>query len=388
MHVKSVKDNLNLLLDELGKRIMSVEHGCGFLNKREELFKNALEYHSVPRLPVVSSWPLEDELPFQPFPQSEMYNDPAKMLYNELLKAFDQSITYNHLVGDDLPWTIRPNFGTVLVASMVGGRVEFLEESPPWVRPFEDKSQFLAALDRSPSEGLETALIQRVADTYGCYHELLEGWKELYEKIHIVLPDTQGPLDTVEQLRGSDFYIDLYEDPETSSRMLAHAAELQIALIQRLLPLTTEEGQEYTFQHGTMISGTVLLRNDSSTLISPEMYEEHIAPHDASVLKACSGGGIHACGRMEHLADSYLANPHISCIDIGQPEMNNIDLLYRKSSARQVPLIRISVPRHELLDGSVLDRFPTGVSLVYRAQSLEDAKVTMDGYLRASEKRR
>ena len=54
------------------------------------------------------------------------------------------------LIDDDLPYTIRANFGTGIIASMFGARIEQLGENPPWVRPLETLNDFKAAIDRDP----------------------------------------------------------------------------------------------------------------------------------------------------------------------------------------------------------------------------------------------
>ena len=62
------------------------------------------------------------------------FDDAEKMLFNELVCAFDTSIALRDRVGDDLPLTIRANFGTVLIASMFGAAAEQIGDNPPWIR--------------------------------------------------------------------------------------------------------------------------------------------------------------------------------------------------------------------------------------------------------------
>jgi hypothetical protein len=57
------------------------------------------------------------------------------MLDNELVSAWDFHITLTKSVGDDLPPTIRPNWGTVLVASLLGGSIEQVGDATPLRMP-------------------------------------------------------------------------------------------------------------------------------------------------------------------------------------------------------------------------------------------------------------
>ncbi len=62
-------------------------------------------------------------------------------MFNELVYAFDTSIAMRDRVDDDLPLTVRANFGTVLIASMCGADVEQLGDSPPWVHQQEGRTR-------------------------------------------------------------------------------------------------------------------------------------------------------------------------------------------------------------------------------------------------------
>ena len=57
-----------------------------------------------------------------------------------------------------------------------------------------------------------------------------------------------------------------------------------------------------------------------------------------------------------------------------QPELNDVDAIYAKAAQRKVPLIRVAASAAELISGRILERFPTGAALLYRANSFADAK--------------
>ncbi len=125
--------------------------------------------------------------------------------------------------------------------------------------------------------------------------------------------------------------------------------------------------------HRWRSASRILIRNDSSILISPDTYRQHVAPCDERVLQECGGGGIHSCGDCSHVIDEFLKLPSIQSIDLGQPELLDVDAIYEKTSNEQVALIGVTISREEVESGSAFDRFPTGVVLRYRADSFEEA---------------
>ena len=115
----------------------------------EDLHRRALSWQPVKRLPLVLSYPATPGR-WAPYPHAEAIADPEKMLFNELVSAWGTSICQRTTVGDDLPCTIRANFGCVLIASMFGARIEQVDDNPPWARNFETRQEFAAALRRDP----------------------------------------------------------------------------------------------------------------------------------------------------------------------------------------------------------------------------------------------
>lgn len=347
--------------------------------------RRALAWESVDRLPLVLRHPLPADARFKPWPHREIFDDPAKMLFNELTFAFDTCIATSDPIDDDLPWTIRANFGTVIVASLFGATVEQVEDNPPWVRNDEANPRTLrAVLDTDPAD-CSRGWGPRVIERYAYYHEILKAHPALQAAIRVVLPDLQGPVDTLELLLGSALFTELHDQPEAVSAALHALAVAQVAFARRLSPWVTDGPAEFAHQHATTIRGHILIRNDTAILVSPLVYREVIAPHDAHVLRELDGGGIHSCGRVGRHVPVFLEVPGVQCFDFGQAELNDVDSIYRAARLRQIPLVRVWAEEAELLSGSILRRFPTGVSLRHHARSPADARRIMDGYRRAGD---
>jgi len=338
-----------------------------------------LRWEPIHRAPIVLQYPVPLDEPFQPFPHHEALADVEKMLYNELIGGFDTRTCYHHLVGDDLPFTIRANYGTVVIASMYGAAVEVLEDNPPWARPYESVTALEAVFDVDPHD-FSRGWCPKVLETYRFYADTLAGYPNVRQCVKIVLPDLQGPFDNAEMLRGSGLYTDLIEAPERVARLLARMADTQVAFARKLMPLLHEPLAGFSHQHATTLPGHVLIRNDTPINISPVMYRDHVAAHDETVLKGLGGGGIHYCGKGDHLIPEILALPSLTAIDMGQPEMNDLDRVYRLLADRRIPLVRVRVPEEQLLSGQAHERFPTGVTFMHAVPSIEHARRFIDAY--------
>lgn len=331
----------------------------------DERYRRTLNYETVERPPCVVYAPLPDDAPFKPYPLGECFADVEKMLFNELVCAFDTSIALRDRLEDDLPLTIRANFGTVLIASMFGAKVEQIGDNPAWVRHegVRHSLQQIAEVDPTDMTG---GWIPRVVETLQFYGEALSIWPELKNTIRIVLPDLQGPFDNLELIGGSDVFLSMATDPEALDRALHTLALAQVNVARYLVPWVTDGPQGFCHQHAVGLKGSLLLRNDSCIMVSAERYRDQIGPHDEHVLRALGGGGIHSCGRIEHLIDEFLTLPSLRSLDFGQSEMNDVDAIYRKAIDKRIALIRVAVSRTDLESGRAAKRFPTGVVFIER----------------------
>ncbi len=373
------QDKLRQLLDYLEENLRPER-----LEEINELHRKALDWEIVPRLPLVLNFPFPDNPQFKPFPHGAIFNDFEKHLYNELVYAFDKSIALNVDLGCDLPVTIRPNYGIGLVSGILGGLVEQVGDNPPWVRPFLSRSELMKMFDIDTGDVSGRGWIPRVVETYQFFDETLGPYRNLNASVKRVLPDLQGPFDNYELLRGSEAFTDFYTDPVLLKEGLSLTAEIQIKAARTLLPHTTDHRDGISFQHGVVMKGNILIRNDSPIMVSPKMYREFIAPHDSAVLTALGGGGIHSCGAIEHQFENYLNVKKLFCIDLGQGLMNDREKLFRLAEKKKVAIIRMEATEEELLTGRILKMFPTGVSLMHCCESFTKAREIQSTYRRAT----
>jgi hypothetical protein len=368
-----MRDELSRVLDYLEDRIDLEEQAV-----ISDRYQKSLGWEEVDRPPLCLTYPLPEDCAFQPFPHREVFDDPEKMLHNQLVCGFNASLVCHPSVGGDLPFSIRADFGTTIIASLFGARIEQVGDDPPWVLPSEDTNAYREVLEIDPLD-FSRGWCPRVINTYERFRDILANYPKLNQAVAITLPDLQGPFDNAELLRGSEIFLDLYDQTDLLSDLLDRLARAQIGFARHLQPLI-KESKGYSHQHAVKIAGNILIRNDSTIMMSADMYREIVAPHDSHVLREADGGGIHSCGDISHIADAYLDLPGMTGLDLGQPTMNDLDLLYARACARQLPLFRMDVPEEQFRSGEAKKRFPTGVVFRHHAESAETARELYQAY--------
>ncbi len=332
----------------------------------------ALNYEELEVPPLVCYLPYEGQ-DFEPYSYPEAFADPAKMMVNELLIGFT-SIYHAVELDDDAPYCLRPNLGTGIIASMFGAEVRLVENNMPWVMSLGDLSRLRAMVD-APLPDARSGLGQRVIAQYDYYHHALRDHPRCQAAFELILPDLQGPFDTAELLWGSEIFAALYTQRDMVGALLSKITDLMLAVYGFLKAKTSDSlNPGFHHQHATAVKGNLLIRDDSAILISPKMYRESVHPFDARLASELGGVGIHFCGDGQHQIDNMLTIPGLQCLDLGEPEKMDLDALYVKASARRVPLVRLTVPEAELTAKRVRKRFPRGVSLIYQAESVAQAR--------------
>jgi len=339
----------------------------------------ALDYAELDRPPLVCYLPYEGE-EFTPYPYSEAFDDPAKLMVNELLTGFT-SIYHAVDLKDDAPYCLRPNLGVTIIASMLGAQIRVLDEQAPWVIPFEDTDAIKALVD-APVPDMSSGLAPRVLEQYAYFRAALADYPACREAFQLTLPDLQGPFDIAELVWGSDIFIAFYDTPDLLSACLSKITEAIIAAQRRFsLEVKDNIGPDYQYQHAVGVKGQILLRGDTAVMLSPEHYRAFVQPHDARVAQELGSVAVHFCGNGQHQIDSMLSIPGFTCFDFGQPWMMDVDTIYAKAAAKRVPLARLTVPVKELTAQRALRRFPTGAILTCEPTSVREARRIWEQYL-------
>lgn len=354
-------------------RLVSQHIDADRCRETDERYRRALTCVEVDRPPIVvkTDFAQSISLPepwnaFRRYSYRETFEDPAAMLQNQLLERVVPGLALK----DDSPLAIRPNHGTIQVPSAMGAEWSLREDDFPWVEHVSDIKAILPNSSGLAANGV----VPRSVGTLEFYHERLWEHPPCDEIIQVSLPDLQGPIDNAHLLWGSEVYCALADSAPLLSRLLSSVTRAIVNLAglyrafsrDRLDPIANT-------QQGYQVPGRLLIRNDSSIMLSAESYGEHVQPHDAVLLSEMGGGSIHFCGNGQHLVERMLEIPDLRGLDLGQPDKMDAEAIYRVCSEHGVAVTNLRPSRSELIDGSAARRYPTGAVLVYTTDTSDDA---------------
>ena len=139
-------------------------------------------------------------------------------------------------------------------------------------------------------------------------------------------------------------------------------------------------GDGYCYQHAVAVKGNLLIRNDSMVNLSAKMYRERVLSFDQQLGQTLGSVAVHFCGRGFHQIGNLLRIPNLGSLDLGNPEMNDLDALYAQSQTQHVALARLAVPETELHASTIAKRFPRGVNLAIKPTHLRHAHTLLNQY--------
>ena len=120
-------------------------------------------------------------------------------------------------------------------------------------------------------------------------------------------------------LWGEDLFIDYYdEESDLSKHLLDVITDLTIDVGKRLYSVSRAVSGGVTSVINKVCPTVYLTSNCSVTMISNDLYCEHLLPYDIKLANAFSDFGIHHCGNnMENVIDGYLMVPNLKFFEIG-----------------------------------------------------------------------
>ena len=347
------------------------------LARVEERHIKALRWEPLDHPPIAFSAPVQE--PFVTYPYHEAFQDPTKMLVNELVGPgvawgpSSLSVVNSVVIKDDFPLQIRANYGVGLISSLFGAQIKVLEGSMPWTQPSGGK-----ALRRWVERGvpeMRGGLFQRVIETMAYYKEMLSPYPKCRQAIRITQPDLQGPFDIAAQLWGKEIFTAFYDCPEFLKELLDLVAETYVVACRKLALESTQTAAEgFIYLHFGFIGGECLLKDDSSVMLSPQAYAEFIRPTNEKVLRALGTGGLHWCGNGDQWRRQLLDTAELKCVDWGNPELLDMPKWSAALKKRCLPVSRMGWLASKFLEVAPMRFFPTGAYFVVGVDSLEQAR--------------
>ena len=367
-----IEKQLEKVLQQVEEKI-DMEH----VAEVDQRYLKTLRYEDVDRPPLVvqPSFSERMELPppwdeYSRYSYREAFENPAAMLQNMLLSRVVPGI----LISDDTPLAVRNDHGIIQIASLLGGEWKLTEDNYPWVEPIKEKQKLKEIAENKDEPEMERGVMPRTKRTLEYYNEKLGRYPKIDKAVQISLPDLQGPMDTAEQLWGSGIFYAFYEEPELLNNLLKKIVDTMLSVIKEIRKYTKDRlDPDANTQHGYVIPGRLLIRNDSSILLSPEMYKKKVRPHDERLLDEAGGGAIHFCGNGEHLIDTLLEIPKMYGLDFGESEKMDIPRIYEKCRKKKTVITPVHVTEKDIEIEKAKQTYPTGAVFLYHATCLTTA---------------
>lgn len=281
------------------------------------------------------------------------------MLLNDALKSYDNMI-YSQLQrcneqlrdgGGEL-LVFRSNYGTGILPSLFGCEIrEMPYEQNSLPSPLPVDAEALRELLEDVKAGKRTIDVKsglpgKCFEAAGYLRELMKDYPKLSRYLHIYTPDTEGPCSIAEEVLGSELYCMFYEEEELIHDLLDVITDTFIRFVRAWHAEFLPVDDTHAIDLGLLHRGHILIREDSATNISPDMYEEFIMPRDQKILDAFGGGILHFCGKGDHLIPKFAQLNGFYALNMSQPDWNDMNTIYSNTIDKGIEII--GMPRFEI----------------------------------------
>ncbi len=235
---------------------------------------------------------------------------------------------------------VRSSYGTSIIPSLFGVELFIMDDEAdtlPTSWPIADTER-IEKLVEAGAPDLHRSLGGKTLEMAERFEAIRRAYPKIGRYVHHYHPDLQGPMDIVEVLWGSGLFPDLYDRPELVKAVLELITETYERFLRAWVDIVPwENGRQVHWR--LMHAGRIMLRDDSAMNLSPEMFDEFIAPYDQRLLDAFGGGAIHFCGRGDHYIESMSKMDGMHAIAMSQPEYNDMEVIYRHTVDREIKLL-------------------------------------------------
>jgi len=236
---------------------------------------------------------------------------------------------------------VRSDYGTSILPSLFGVRLFIMErdlDTLPTSMPLQNLDSIRRLVDLGVPE-LRQSLGAKALEMGKRLVAIKERYPKIGKYVQVYHPDLQGAMDVCEVIWGSRLFTDVADYPDLVKSFLDLICRTYISFLsewRRIVPSATDG---YGFHWGLMHKGRIMLRTDSAMNFSPGMFDEFIRPYEQRLFDAFGGGAVHFCGHGDHYIESMSAMRGINAIAMSQPELNDMEVIYRNTIDKGIKLI-------------------------------------------------
>jgi hypothetical protein len=244
--------------------------------------------------------------------------------------------------GGGLVLNVRSNYGSSILPMLFGVEPFVMArelETLPTSRPLNDLGAIQSLIDAGVPD-LDTGYGRQVLDMGERFMQIARRYPKIGRYIFIYHPDLQGPMDACEVIWGSTLFYAAYDRPELVHALLDLVTCTYSAYLRRWLAVVPfRPGGNVHW--GLFHLGNLMLRDDSAMNFSRRMFDEFIGPYDQRLLDEFGGGAIHFCGKCDHYIPSLASLRGLHAINMSQPELNNMEIIYQHTVDRGIKLLNL-----------------------------------------------
>ncbi len=337
----------------------------------EELQIKSAQYQKIKKLPIMLStfddmskvrnpifvdWPV--------FGYREIYNDPEKMLLDELLPIYESAV-----IGDDRVNVIRANYGVGIIPSLFGFEIVQKGNDLPWVKPVGSIEEIKKIINKGLPD-FNNGLVPRINETQEYYKNKLSKYPNLKKCIHIGLMDNQGPFNLAGIMLGEQLYFYLYSHKDVIKEFLELLTTVYIEFSKKQKQLI-EKPLAIDYYFGCLLQSGVKISEDYGLSISPDMYEEFCMPLNEKIGQVFNGFTLLVCEDLEEKrAKSLLKTKNLKGLIYWSKNINKLEEIYKIAKEKKIYIIWYGI-----LPKEKINLFPTGVILKHQIKSMEEALI-------------
>ena len=270
---------------------------------------------------------------------------------------------FHERIDDDYIPATSPWYGIAEHTAFLGGQVDFTADTTFQHRICEEIEDFRSLkLDRG------NMWIKLVVDGMAY---MRKKWEEF---IPVKMRGADGPSDIANAIRESEIFYDIYDSPEALAEMMAFCAKAVNFTLDLQRAEATKIADGCISGFGLWMPGKCMgqLSEDLSTMLSPELYEEHFLP----ALKAC-------------VADCDMAMLHVHSLGHRMipffSEIQKIRLMEISSDPNAERAVEIFRRYHDHLKDKTVIIAPTYEELIHMGDLLESSKTIIWYYAKDEE---
>lgn len=236
---------------------------------------------------------------------------------------------------------VRANYGSSILPSLFGVTPFLMDEKLnelPTSLPIDGGLAGIKARVARGVPNLRGGLGGKTLDMGMRFAEIGRRYPKIGRYVSVYHPDLQGPIDACEVLWGSNLFLDIMDEPGLVWDFMEVITETYIRFMREwtaIIPFTGDCAVHW----GVLHKGHIALRDDSVMNFSPQMYDEMIRPFDQRLFKEFGGGLFHFCGRGDHYIASAAAMTGFNALAMSQPELNDMEVIFRNTVDRGIPLL-------------------------------------------------